>query len=86
MLARGLCVGFVVMVAGFSARLVAEDWPQWRGPRRDGTWKETGLIDRFDGPTLTPLWRVPIGAGYSGPTIADGPSSPGSSTLWLRLV
>ena len=26
-----------------------DDWPQWRGPRRDGTWAETGLVERFEG-------------------------------------
>ena len=22
----------------------ADDWPQWRGPNRDATWKETGIL------------------------------------------
>src|SRR5687768_17007611 len=50
----------------------ADDWPQWRGPTRDGVWRETGVIDRFDGDQLQPVWRMPVGAGYSGPTVADG--------------
>jgi outer membrane protein assembly factor BamB len=50
----------------------ADDWPQWLGPRRDGVWRETGVLDRFpkDGPKVR--WRVPIGAGYSGPAVAGG--------------
>lgn len=57
-----------------SALLPSEghDWPQWRGPGRDGAWRETGLIDAFPGPELKPRWRVPISNGYSGPTVAAG--------------
>ena len=50
----------------------AEDWPQWRGPNRDGVWSETGIVKRFDSPKLEAVWRTPISAGYSGPTVADG--------------
>jgi outer membrane protein assembly factor BamB len=48
----------------------ADDWPQWRGPAGDGTWRETGVVATFAEPVLTPLWSVPIAAGYSGPTVA----------------
>ena len=50
----------------------ADDWPQWRGPTRDGEWKETGIVDRFASDQLAIKWRAPVGAGYSGPTVADG--------------
>ncbi|MGA2499714.1 MAG: PQQ-binding-like beta-propeller repeat protein [Tepidisphaeraceae bacterium] len=50
----------------------ADDWPQWMGPQRDGIWRETGIIDKFPdgGPKIR--WRVPVGAGYSSPTVAEG--------------
>ncbi|HZZ78625.1 MAG TPA: PQQ-binding-like beta-propeller repeat protein [Gemmataceae bacterium] len=50
----------------------ADDWPQWLGPKRDGVWRETGIIEKFpkDGPKVR--WRTPINAGYSGPTVANG--------------
>ena len=34
------------------------DWPQWRGPERNGTSKETGLLKQWPagGPKL--LWQV----------------------------
>lgn len=48
----------------------ADDWPQWRGPQRDGVWRETGLLERFPEPGLTIVWRTPVGPGYSGPTVA----------------
>ncbi len=49
------------------------DWPQWRGPRRDGVAEETGLRAEWpeDGPTL--LWRIGgLGRGWSSPIIVDG--------------
>lgn len=49
-----------------------EDWPQWRGAQRDGVWREDGLTDRFDQPQIPIRWTVPIGSGYTGPTVADG--------------
>ena len=50
----------------------AADWPQWLGPQRDGVWRETGIVKTFstNGPPIR--WRVPIGAGYAGPAVADG--------------
>ena len=50
----------------------AAQWPQWRGPNRDGVWTETGVLERFEGPQLPIRWRVAVGSGYSGPTVADG--------------
>lgn len=52
--------------------LSADDWPQWRGPTRDGVWRESGIIERFDGPRIQRRWTTPIAAGYSGPTVARG--------------
>jgi len=49
----------------------ADDWPQWRGPQRDGVWRESGIIKKFPKPQLDHVWRTPIGSGYSGPTVAQ---------------
>lgn len=48
-----------------------DDWPQWRGPRRDGVWRETGIVERLP-EKLTRVWAVPIGGGYAGPAVAGG--------------
>ena len=62
-----------VLVSLFLASTVlADDWPQWRGPGRDGVWHESGIIDRFDGPEIKLRWRAGISGGYSGPTVAEG--------------
>lgn len=50
----------------------ADEWPQWRGPTRDGVWRETGIVERFESPQLKPRWTAKISSGYSGPTVADG--------------
>ncbi len=50
----------------------ADDWPQWLGPKRDGVWRETGILETFPKGGPKELWRVPIASGYSGPAVADG--------------
>lgn len=51
-------------------RTVAEDWPAWRGPNRDGICQEKGLLQEWPagGPKL--LWKAKgLGEGFSGPSI-----------------
>ena len=62
----------VVLVFAFSSLAQAEDWPQWLGTNRDAEWREEGIIDRFpeEGPKLR--WESKLGAGYSGPAVAEG--------------
>ena len=57
-----------LMLPGSPAQ--ADDWPQWRGPTRDGVWRESGLVESFAGPTIAIRWRASISSGYSGPTVA----------------
>ena len=66
-----LCAWAVAFALG-GAVVDAEDWPQWRGNGRDGVWTEKGVVEKFDAPALKALWRTPVNAGYSGPTVADG--------------
>lgn len=49
----------------------ADDWPQWRGENRDGVWNESGIIDELNEENVEVLWRMPLGSGYSGPTVAN---------------
>jgi len=49
------------------------DWPQWRGPNRDGISKETGLLKQWpaEGPPL--VWKASgAGGGYSSFSVANG--------------
>jgi outer membrane protein assembly factor BamB len=50
-----------------------EQWPQWRGPARDGVSTETGLLQEWPaaGPPLA--WQAGgAGEGYSSLAVADG--------------
>ncbi len=49
--------------------LSGTDWPQWRGPRRDGRLADAN----GDWPgTLEREWSVTVGDGYSSPVVAGG--------------
>jgi outer membrane protein assembly factor BamB len=51
----------------------AAEWPQWRGPERNGISRETGLIRQWpkQGPSLE--WKATrLGEGYSSVSVAGG--------------
>jgi outer membrane protein assembly factor BamB len=62
----------IVALLFFACPLVADDWPGWLGPKRDGYWRETGIVEKFPegGPKV--LWRQPCGIGYAGPAVTQG--------------
>jgi outer membrane protein assembly factor BamB len=67
-----LCVCFaaVPLSGSVGAAAAASDWTQWRGPERDGTSQERGLLRQWPsgGPKL--LWQLnDIGDGYSTPAV-----------------
>lgn len=49
----------------------ADDWNQWLGPQRDSVWRETGIIRTIPEGGLKPVWRTPIGSGFSGPAVSE---------------
>src|SRR5262245_55673957 len=67
-------LGFVLIL--FCASYLAaqnNDWPQWRGPHRDGVSNEAGLLKQWpaDGPPL--VWKATgAGTGYSSLAIVGG--------------
>src|SRR6185436_16539743 len=68
---RFLAGGIAVLLTG--ARLVADDWLQWRGPDRSNASRETGLLKQWptNGPPL--VWRVTgIGLGIHSVSVAGG--------------
>jgi len=61
----------VVYAALLAAICSAQEWPQWRGPSRDGS------IPGFRAPATWPeklhrKWRVTIGEGHSSPVVTAG--------------
>lgn len=49
-----------------------EDWPRWRGPRGDGTWRAPKLPPKWPDRGLRTVWRQPIGGGYAGVVAVSG--------------
>lgn len=68
---RAFAVSLLVLLSG-ALPLCADDWPQWRGPLRDGVWREDGIVERFPSEGLPVRWRTAVGPGYSGPAVAAG--------------
>ena len=56
-------------VAGAAASAATEDWPCWRGPRGDGTSRETNLPTEWSD-TENVAWKVAVpGTGHSSPVV-----------------
>ncbi len=51
---------------------IAEDWPRWRGPRGDGSWRAPKIADKWPDEGLPVKWKQPIGPGYSGISVKAG--------------
>ncbi len=47
-------------------------WTNFRGPQRDGHYQEMAVLTNWPSQGLTPLWKQPIGQGYSSFVVADG--------------
>ena len=72
----------IVLAACAATQVLADNWPQWRGPQLNGTSSETGLPSRWS-KTEGLAWTLPLPA-WSGSTpviwrdrvflnVADGP-------------
>lgn len=56
----------------FLARLPLDaDWPQWRGPNRDGMARDFSVPSHWPA-ALKEEWKVTVGEGHSSPVAADG--------------
>jgi len=70
-----ICLSVVFIPRSLSAAegLIASpepDWPQWRGPRRDGISNEKGLLRSWPQEGLKLLWKIDgLGKGWSSPVI-----------------
>jgi len=66
----------IAIVAAFSTPSAAPpggNWPQFRGPSRNGVSAETGLLQSWPAAGPAKLWSVPgLGTGFSSVSIANG--------------
>ncbi|NEW83146.1 MAG: PQQ-binding-like beta-propeller repeat protein [Mariniphaga sp.] len=66
---RPLKVIIVILILTSVTNLQAENWPNWRGPKGDGTSSETNLPVKWNS-TMNVLWKVPItGVGHASPIV-----------------
>src|SRR5262249_33763314 len=68
-----VCLGMIPVATGADNAPGDGDWPQWRGPRRDGISTDTGLVHQWPkgGPPL--VWEAKgAGRGYASVAIAAG--------------
>ena len=65
---RRILLSFLLCLTAYAA-----DWPQWRGPNRDGISNETGLLTAWPSGGPKVVWRVSgLGIGYSSFSIVNG--------------
>ena len=67
---KSIKIAAAVLSFTLAGSTLAADWPQWRGPKRDGKSEEKGLLKQWPeaGPKL--LWQVKdAGGGYSTPAV-----------------
>jgi outer membrane protein assembly factor BamB len=63
-------VTFFVLITACSA--IATDWPQWRGPQRNGISDEKAWTAHWPASGLKTLWTANVGIGFSAFSVADG--------------
>lgn len=60
-----LCFAFLCGTAA------AQDWPQWRGPNRDGNVSDASVPSTWP-KALKEEWKVTVGVGHASPVVANG--------------
>jgi outer membrane protein assembly factor BamB len=77
----------LTLVAIGTQPVQGEDWPQWRGPQRNGISAETGWLDVWpkEGPLIA--WKAKVGLGFSSFVVAQGRlftmgHAAGQDTVW----
>ena len=61
-----------MLLYGVVSIVGAADWPQWRGPNRNGISQEMGLLKEWSNGGPQVLWRVSLGEGFSGISVVSG--------------
>ena len=78
-------VSATILLAIAVSSVHADDWPQWLGPKRDGVWRETGLLAKFPqgGPNVR--WRTPISEGFMPSGSVNVSGSTGTANLSISI-
>ena len=62
----------VILCVLFSGIGAAQDWPQFRGPNRDGVSTEKDWLAQWPAQGLKRLWKTPVGTGSSSVAVSQG--------------
>jgi len=69
----GLTLATLAIAGSVVLAVPAGNWPQWRGPKRDGISTEVNLLQSWPAGGPPKAWVASgLGAGYSSVSIADG--------------
>src|SRR3954470_20706565 len=70
---RFVLVTAILSLSAVASNLAFDDWPQWRGPNRDGISGERGLLKDWPAAGPPVVWRATgAGTGYSSFSAANG--------------
>lgn len=62
----------LLFVCGIDSRSTADDWPQYRGPARNGISAEKNLLIQWPAAGPTTLWKSKVGLGFSSIVCSGG--------------
>src|SRR5437773_94025 len=62
----------IVILILMAACALAEDWPQFLGPTRNGVYSGDGLAAKWPQAGPPVVWKKDVGQGFSAPVVAQG--------------
>lgn len=62
----------LIILSAAILNLYSQEWPQYRGPDRNGISKEKGILRTWPKTGPEVLWSVDVGIGFGGPVVKDG--------------
>ena len=61
-----------VSLSVLGARLMADEWPQWRGAKNDGIVREEKISETWPAEGPQKLWSHKVGTGFASPVAVNG--------------
>lgn len=71
------------LIAGAIVPVAAQDWPQWRGPNRDGAVAPVSAPKSWP-ERLQRQWQVEVGLGYATPLLVGRRYKVAGSDTWTE--
>src|SRR4051812_36091286 len=68
----GVIASWAVIVAPLACPAMASDWPQYRGPRHDGSSDEKDIAGKWPKGQPKVLWKKPAGKAFGSFAVAGG--------------